>query len=34
MRAENIPVSGPMLGMKGLEYAKQLGYEEFQAFEG
>ena len=34
MRAENIPVSGPMLRTKGLEYTKQLGYEEVQASEG
>ena len=34
LRSENIPISGPMLKEKALEFAKELGIESFQASEG
>jgi hypothetical protein len=34
LRSENIPISGPMLKEKALEFAKELGVESFQASEG
>ena len=34
LRSENVPVSGPMLREKALEFAKELNMEGFQASEG
>ena len=34
LRSENIPVGGPMLKEKALEFAKELGIESFQASDG
>ncbi|XP_057305268.1 tigger transposable element-derived protein 4-like [Hydractinia symbiolongicarpus] len=34
MRSENIPISGPMLKEKALEFAEALGVESFQASQG
>lgn len=34
IRGENIPISGPMLKEKAVEFANALGVESFQASEG
>ena len=34
LRSENVPISGPMLKEKAIEFAKELSAESFQASEG
>ena len=34
MRAQNIPISGPMICHKAIDFAKKLGLENFKASNG
>ena len=34
LRSENVPISGPMLKEKAIEFAKEMSVESFQASEG